>query len=395
MDVLCRAVGYMPWVALLSRDARDNEEICRFVWESFYDYHTLPPDVDRLLATLGHAHGMAMIGRTAPNPAHGAVAEPQIVAVCAPMQAVFQSIRKIAAVDAPVLITGESGTGKELAARAIHERSRRSSGPFIAVNCAALPAELIQSELFGYEKGAFTGAQRRNIGSIEAASGGTLLLDEIGDLSSKLQVNLLRFLQESTIQRVGSPKEIPVDVRVIAATHGDMEKAVAEGRFREDLYYRLYVLRLELPPLRARGEDIEVLARFFFERFSGESAHHVKGFSAEALRSVASHTWPGNVRELINRVRRAIVMCEGRLIRPSDLGFKDMPPPTWLVTLDEARATAEREAIAQALKLTPNNLSEAARRLGTSRPTLYRLMNKYGLTKRPSSAPPAAPATGP
>ena len=230
-----------------------------------------------------------------------------MVGVSAPMQAVFRNLRKIAAVDAPVLITGETGTGKELAARAIHERSRRSSGPFVAVNCAALPATLIQSELFGYERGAFTGAQRRKIGSIESANGGILFLDEIGDLSLDLQVNLLRFLEESAIQRVGSPKEIPVDVRVIAATHDDMERATAEGRFREDLYYRLNVLRLEMPMLRARGEDIEVLARFFFEKFRQETSHKVIGFSPEALQSMADYDWPGNVRELINRVRRATV----------------------------------------------------------------------------------------
>jgi len=278
-----------------------------------------------------------------------------------------------------VLITGESGTGKELAARAIHERSRRSSGPFIAVNCAALPETLIQSELFGYERGAFTGAQRRKLGSIESASGGTLFLDEIGDIALDLQVNLLRFLEEGTIQRVGNPNEIPVDVRVIAATHNDMERATAQGRFREDLYFRLNVLRLEMPALRERGTDLEVLAQFFFRRFRGETSQKVRGFSPEALQAIAEYDWPGNVRELINRVRRAMVMCEGRLIRPADLALASRSRPVSLLTLDEVRAEAEREAILRALKATGYNLSQTARALAISRPRLYRLMAQYNV----------------
>lgn len=395
LDTLARAVDHTLWLALLPVDSLQSRDLCLAVAESCFDYHTLPVDIERLLTVLGHAHGMSVVRRARWGSAPTALVAPEMVAVSASMKTVFENIRKFAAVEAPVLITGESGTGKELAAVAIHERSRRVPGPFVAVNCAALPGSLIHSELFGYAKGAFTGAQHSRIGRIEAAAGGTIFLDEIGDLSPDLQVNLLRFLQESKIQRVGSNRNIVVDVRVVAATHIDLEKAVAEGRFREDLYFRLNVLRLELPALRERAGDVEVLAKFYFDRFSKESSQPVKGLSSDALRHMANYEWPGNIRELINRVRRAIVMCEGRLIRPSDLGFKDMPSSTWLVTLDEARATAEREAITQALKLTPNNLSEAARRLGTSRPTLYRLMNKYGLTERPSSAPPAAPATGP
>jgi DNA-binding NtrC family response regulator len=242
-----------------------------------------------------------------------------------------------------------------------------------------LPPTLIQSELFGHEKGAFTGAERRKIGSIEAANGGTLFLDEIGDLSLPLQVNLLRFLEGSTIQRVGSPKEIRVDVRVIAATHTDMEQATARDAFREDLYFRLNVLRLEMPALRMRGEDIEVLAQFFFKQFARESAHRVKGFSPEALRSLVEYDWPGNVRELINRVRRATVMCDGRLIRSADLGFDGRPRAVRIPTLEEVRAVAERDAILTALRGTGNNMSQAARALGTSRPRLYRLMARYDL----------------
>lgn len=376
LDSLTRLDEHLPWVALLPAEARDDKDTCRLLWECFYDFHTLPADVQRLLTTLGHAHGMAAVARAAAEPTAEQADELEMVGVCAAMQTVFSSIRKIAAVDAPVLITGESGTGKELAARAIHERSRRASGPFVAVNCGALPATLIQSELFGYERGAFTGAQRRKIGSIEAASGGTLFLDEIGDIPLELQVNLLRFLEEGAIQRVGNPKEIAVDVRVIAATHNDMERATATGRFREDLYFRLNVLRLEMPPLRARGDDVEVLARFFFKKFRQEANHRVKGFSPEAIQAIVDYDWPGNVRELINRVRRAAVMSEGRLIKPADLGLDRRLRKPSVLTLTEVRAAAEREAIVAALRST-GNLSQAARALGISRPRLYRLMSKY------------------
>ncbi|MCG8361193.1 MAG: sigma-54 dependent transcriptional regulator [Kiloniellales bacterium] len=378
MAALSQNDDHLPWVALMSTEARQDPGVRRFVWESFYDFHTLPPDVGRLLTTLGHAHGMAMMARSSTNPGPGDESEPQMVGVCTAMQTVFRSIRKLAAVDAPVLVTGESGTGKELAAKAIHERSRRSSGPFIAVNCAALPPSLIQSELFGYEKGAFTGAQKRKIGSIESANGGTLFLDEIGDLSPELQVNLLRFLEEGAIQRVGNPQEIPVNVRVIAATHVDMERATAEERFREDLYFRLNVLRLELPPLRARSEDIEVLAQYCFEMFRHETSNKVKGFSPAALQSMVAYDWPGNVREMINRVRRATVMCEGRLIKPADLGLVARSRPAKILTLEQAVAEAERDAVLRALERS-QNLSQAARALGTSRPRLYRLMAKHGV----------------
>jgi DNA-binding NtrC family response regulator len=376
---LRRSDEHVPWVALMTPDARDDADVCRFVWEAFCDYHTMPPDTDRLLTTLGHAYGMTMIAREAFAAPPVDAEEPQMVGVCAAMQAVFRSIRKVAPVDAPVLVTGESGTGKELAARAIHERSSRASGPFVAVNVAALPEALVQSELFGHEKGAFTGAQARKIGSIEASSGGSLFLDEIGDLPLPLQVNLLRFLEERTIQRVGSHREISVDTRVVAATNTDIEAAVGAGTFREDLYFRLHVLRLEMPPLRKRGEDIEVLAHYCFDKFRHEAGPRVKGFGPTALQAMVAHSWPGNVRELINRVRRATVMCEGPFIKPSDLGLSVRPLLAPIATLDEVRAAAEKQAIQDALEKT-GTVSRAARALGTSRPRLYRLMAKYGVS---------------
>jgi DNA-binding NtrC family response regulator len=286
----------------------------------------------------------------------------------------------VACVDAPVLITGESGVGKELAAMAVHERSQRAQGRFVAVNCGALPANLIQSELFGYEKGAFTGAAARKIGHFESAAGGTIFLDEIGDLSLDLQINLLRFLQERTIERVGGTGKIQVDARVIAATHVDLEKAVAEGRFREDLYYRLHVLNLRVPSLRDRTGDIDLLARFFFEKFSKDRRPQIRGFSQRAIQAMNDHPWPGNVRELINRVRRAMVMSEKRLISAEDLGFQ----PALLLgrqqTLDQVRDQAEKSAILASLQRARRNISRAARDLGVSRVTLYRLLEKHTIS---------------
>jgi len=249
--------------------------------------------------------------------------------------------------------------------------------PFIAVNCGALPTNLIQSELFGHEKGAFTGAHQRKIGRIESAAGGTLFLDEIGDLALDLQVNLLRFLQEKTIERVGGTEKIHVDVRVIAATHVDLERAVKEGRFREDLYYRLNVLHLNVPSLREREQDIELLARFFFDKFAKEKNRNVKGFRRDTLQAMNDYEWPGNVRELINRIRRAMVMCDNRLITTADLGLERRLSQRRLTTLDEARTRAEKEAIQYSLRFNRNNVSQAARQLGVSRVTLYRLMEKY------------------
>jgi DNA-binding NtrC family response regulator len=375
--------GSMRWVALVDPSCLELQGLRRLLLETFYDYHRLPADPERLLVTLGHAYGMAVLdGHPRPMPA-GLPGEHEMVGTSAVMQELFRNIRKVAGVDAPVLIAGESGTGKELAARAIHERSARSAGPFVAVNCGALPPTLIQSELFGHEKGAFTGAHQRKLGRIEAASGGTVFLDEIGDLSLDLQVNLLRFLQEQTIERVGSAEPIAVDVRVIAATHVDLERAVAEGRFREDLYYRLNVLHLPVPPLRERHGDIEVLARFFFDKFSRDANSQLKGFSRRALQLMDQYPWPGNVRELINRTRRAVVMCENHLITPADLGLESPSAVRRNLTLEEARAEAEREVIGASLRRTRHNVSQAARELGVSRVTLYRLMAKFGLGWQP------------
>ncbi len=367
----------IKWIGLLDPESVNAPDRRRLISDYCYDYHTFPPDMERLLVILGHAHGMGSLSQSIDNydPQDGQ--EEEMVGTSPVMCELYGQIRKVAFVDAPILINGESGSGKELTALAIHERSRRARGPFVAVNCAALPASLIQSELFGYEKGAFTGAHRRKQGRIESAQGGTLFLDEIGDLPLELQVNLLRFLQQNSIQRVGAKTEIPVDVRIVAATHVDLEKAVADGSFREDLYYRLNVLQIRIPPLREREGDVEVLANYLFKRYFSESNQRVKGFSSDAVKTMNAYSWPGNVRELINRIRRAMVMCDGTMITPRDLGMERRLSPRRVQTLTQARSAAERGAIKAALRMEGNNISRAARALGTSRVTLHRLLSKY------------------
>jgi len=380
-----RNADHVEWVALIPKTCMNKSHVKQIISESFYDFHTLPPATEQLLATLGHAHGMAAMRRSNPGKDETESSEDEMVGASPQMLDLFKNIRKVAGVDAPVLITGESGTGKELAALALHERSSRSKKPFVAVNCGALPGGLIQSELFGHEKGAFTGASQRKIGRIEAAAGGTIFLDEIGDLPLELQVNLLRFLQEKTIERVGGTEKIHVDVRVLAATHVDLETAVKEGRFREDLYYRLNVLKIKTPALRDRQGDIEVLAKYFFDKFSDEKRRNVKGFSPSALQLMNRYPWPGNVRELISRVRRAMVMCERRLIAPEDLDLDRRQGKRLIttLTLEAARSTAEMEVIRNALQKNKGNLTLASRELGVSRITLYRLMEKYSLVFKP------------
>jgi DNA-binding NtrC family response regulator len=289
------------------------------------------------------------------------------------------NIRKFAPVELPLLITGETGTGKEMAARALHQISSRSDRPFAAINCGALPANLVQSELFGHERGAFTGATARRIGHFESADGGIVFLDEIGDLPLDAQTNLLRVLQEGTIERIGSCQSIKVDVRVLAATHVDLEKAVAQGRFREDLFYRLNVLRLRMPPLRERQGDIELLAQHFLDAFRENYGTRARAFSANARKAMNGFAWPGNVRELMNRVQRAAVIAEDALITPEDLELSMDTAMGDRDSLGSARTSAEREAIVDCLRASAFNISECARRLRVSRVTVYRLCKKHQL----------------
>ncbi len=299
------------------------------------------------------------------------------------MQDAFAVIRKVATTDVSVLILGESGTGKEMAALAIHRLSARRAGPFVAINCGAIPEALLESELFGHEKGAFTGAHAQRIGRIETASGGTLFLDEIGELPTALQVKLLRFLQEQQIERVGGRGSIQVDVRVLAATHVDLRQAMATGKFREDLFYRLAVVVLKLPSLRERGGDVALLAQAFLRKFASRDGHQNLKFDPGATRSLERHMWPGNVRELENRVKRAMIMSEGPKITPADLELSEETVPG-LTSLKDAREALEREMVQNALRRSGGKISAAATELGISRPTFYELMDKLGL-KRESS----------
>ena len=300
------------------------------------------------------------------------------------MQSVFESIRKVATTEAPVLILGESGTGKEMAARAIHQRSARKDGPFVAINCSAIPETLIESELFGHEKGAFTGAHVQRKGRIESSNGGTLFLDEIGEVPLPIQVKLLRFLQEQCIERVGGRQEIHVDTRVIAATNADLKKGMGDGSFREDLFYRLAVVQLLLPPLRDRGDDIILLANSFLQQFSAQNHKSDLVFASESVRALTRHSWPGNVRELQNRVRRAVIMGGDKRLTVEDLELTTSPSPPHGNSLKEAREALEREMVQLSLRKHSGKITSAAIELGISRPTLYELMAKLGLQKNES-----------
>ncbi|KGM07781.1 Response regulatory protein [Methylophaga thiooxydans] len=368
----------MEWIALVHSETGLNSSLKHIIAESFSDFHTLPVDPGHLLANVGHAYGMAKMKWDTVNiPDETDGLEQEMVGSSQQIQNLFANIRKVAGVSAPVLITGESGTGKELTAHAIHERSKCANGPFITVNCGAIPHSLIQSELFGYEKGAFTGANHKKLGHFEAAHKGSIFLDEVGDLPLDQQINLLRFLQEGTIQRVGGNEQIPVDVRIIAATHINLEQAVKTGKMREDLYYRLNVLQLCTPPLRKRPGDIELLAHYFFKKFSHEKNKTVKGFSSACLAVMRDYAWEGNVRELVNRIRHAMVMCENRLISAEDLGIDESSHHFHFMSLKEAKDRAEREAILNALARMHNNVTLTAKTLKVSRVTLYRLIEKH------------------
>ena len=369
----------VQWLALLPSAGIHDDALAAHVAQHFLDYLTAPVDTGRLYLAAGHAEGMSRLVERAIGKLASCVRDQQMVGTSSAMVQLFRLIRKVAASDAPVFISGETGTGKELAALAIHERSLRSAGPFVAVDCAAIPPTLIHSELFGYEKGAFTGASQRKIGRIESAEGGTLFLDEIADLPLELQGNLLRFLQQSTIHRVGGTQPICVNARVIAATHMNLEEAAKQGRFREDLYFRLNVLRIQVPALRERDGDIEILARHFLTHFAKESGKPVRGYTKNALEQMRRYRWPGNIRELINRVRRAIVMADGQWISDQDLDLSETTiAPSQALQLGSARDVAEREAVQRAIRLSSDNYSAAARLLGVSRPTLYRLLGKHG-----------------
>src|ERR1700682_3099224 len=384
------SVKTVGWLALLSPAQLEDSTIRRLVRDFCFDYVTLPASGDRILNALGHAYGIAALHdsgvRDPANGKNNSHAEGDMIGSCGGLLARFRAIRKVAMTDAPVFVSGESGTGKELTAVAIHARSTRHGQPFVAINCGAIPAHLLQSELFGYERGAFTGANQRKIGRVEAANGGTLFLDEIGDLPLESQASLLRFLQERKIERLGGHESTPVDVRIVSATHVDMQTAMVEGRFRADLYHRLCVLQIDERPQSARGKDIELLAKHMLDRFKKDASRRLRGFAPDAIAAIHNYGWPGNVRELINRVRRAIVMSEGRQISARDLElgeYVEVAP----VSLAQAREAAERQAIELALLRHRGRLGDAAQELGISRVTLYRLLSAHGMRHIEVDAP--------
>jgi len=359
----------------------------RAVAAGAYDFFQKPADPDLLKLILGRAARLFQLEQENLRLLSSLSRMPdnRILGASAPMQKVLRDIERLAKTDITILITGESGTGKELVAEAIHRLSPRTAKPFVAINCAAIPETLLEAELFGHEKGAFTGAIKQTIGKIESANGGTLFLDELGDIPLGTQVKLLRFLEDRIIERVGGRQSIRIDARILSATNQDLPNLITQGRFREDLYYRINEVAIQLPPLRERGGDSLLLANFFLRKYGKEFGRSLRGFTNSAISAIREHPWRGNVRELDGRIKRAVIMAEGIVVTPGDL---DLAAPTneRSLNLREVRREAERETIEIALTQTGGNISKAAGLLGISRPTLYDLLDDHGLSPRSSQA---------
>ncbi len=360
----------------------DQENAITAVAQGAYDFYEKPVDTDTLKLLVDRAFNISELEgenrrlqyKINESPLDG------IIAASEAMLAVCRMIEKIAPTDVTTLLLGESGTGKELLARALHRLSPRSEQNFVAINCAAIPENLLESELFGHEKGSFTGAHKQSIGKVEVASGGTLFLDEIGDMPVALQAKMLRFLQERVIERVGGRKEIPVDVRVVCATNQNPEILIKEGLFREDLYYRVSEITINIPPLRDREEGRLILARSLLQKFTKLQKRSINGFSDDAMLAIESYAWPGNVRELENKIKGAVIMADGKTITAADMGISGDEGEAESLNLREVRQQAESKAIRVALTKNYGNISKAAEMLGITRPTLYDLLNKYGLS---------------
>ncbi|MBC9250799.1 Fis family transcriptional regulator [Pseudomonas alcaligenes] len=364
------------WIALLGAEILQQPEAGHFIGEWFFDSHTLPCDAERVGVALGQALGLARLrGKVVQDGAeHGS----QLLGSSRSMLELRHLLDKLAASDAPVLIGGESGSGKGVVARTLHRLSRRAAQPFVAVNCAAIAGPLLHAELFGHAQGANGGTSQHKVGYIEAAAGGTLFLEEVGDLPLELQASLLRLLQEKKIERAGGGAPVAVNMRVLAASRIDLEAAIHQGRFRQDLYERLSVLQAQTTPLRERRVDVRSLAEYFARRYAAEIGRRPRSFNDKALGAMGEHSWPGNVRELANRVRRATVLAEGRQIMAADLGLAEGEVPL-LGTLDDYICRAEQQALNDVLLYYSSNMSQAARVLGVSRPTFYRLLHKHRL----------------
>jgi two-component system NtrC family response regulator len=359
----------------------DRDNAVQAIGLGAWDFYQKPVDADVLRLIVDRAFHVAALEAEHRARVEGRASEPidGIIAASNEMIALCRKIEKVAPSDVSVLLLGESGTGKEVLARAVHALSPRKNKRFVAINCAAIPENLLESELFGYERGAFTGAQKTTPGKVETAEGGTLFLDEIGDMAPALQAKLLRFLQERVIERVGGRTEIPVDVRVVCATNQKLEALIEQGRFRADLFYRISEVTLNVPPLRERRACIPVIAQHMLRRFSEQQKRPRLSFGLDALAALEAHAWPGNVRELENRVKTAVIMSEGPLITAADLSLADPAEPSRYLNLREVRARAEQVAVRQALGIADGNISRAADLLGITRPTLYDLLEKLGI----------------
>lgn len=359
-----------------------RESALRAIAMGAYDFYAKPIDIDELgliVARAFHLHALEAENRRLAAQDKGEQALGGIITAAPEMLKVTRTIERVASADVSVMLLGASGTGKELLARGLHQASGRK-GAFVAINCAAIPETLLESELFGHEKGAFTGAVKTTEGKIELAHGGTLFLDEIGDVPAAIQVKLLRFLQERVIERVGGRRAIPVDTRIVCATHQDVAAMIADGRFREDLYYRLAEIVVTIPALAERTGDATLLARHFLNHYVASMGRPVKGFTPEALAVIDGWGWPGNVRELESRVKRAVIMADGARVTPQDMDFAPAADgEEEAINLKAIRETADRRAIRRALARSEGNISGTARLLGISRPTLYDLMKAYDL----------------
>ncbi|MGC6400146.1 PEP-CTERM-box response regulator transcription factor [Sphingomonas sp. FW199] len=360
-----------------------RESALRAIDMGAFDFYAKPIDIDALgliVARAFHVHALEAENRRLRERPDGDRASIGGIITAAPeMQKVTRTIERVAAADVSVMLLGASGTGKELLARGLHDASRRAKGAFVAINCAAIPETLLESELFGHEKGAFTGAVKTTEGKIEQAHGGTLFLDEVGDIPLPLQVKLLRFLQERVIERIGGRRAIPVDTRIVCATHQDVDAMVADGRFREDLYYRLAEIVVPIPALAERTGDAGLLARHFLRKHAASMNAAVKGFTPDALAAIDAWGWPGNVRELENRVKRAVIMADGARVTAADLDLAEPGEGDDAINLKAMREIADRRAIRRALARTNGNISGSAKLLGISRPTLYDLIKAYDL----------------
>jgi two-component system, NtrC family, response regulator len=364
-------------VMVTGNESRENALLA--IRRGAVDWYAKPIQLDELKGILNRAfHVQRIEEEQAAGMPPGRKRYHRLIGDSATMQKVFALIQRVAPTDATVLVLGENGTGKELVAHAIHHASRRRDGAFVPINCGAIPGALLESELFGHERGAFTDAHRTREGKFEIAHGGTIFLDEIGELPVHLQVKLLRFLQDHVIERVGGRDPIKVDVRVVAATNRDLKAAIAAGTFREDLFYRLSVVSIQIPALRERGEDVRVLAEYFLDFYCRHHKRRLKGFTQSALRAIQTHPWPGNVRELENRIQRGVILASDAYLRPEDLELADERPVD-IPTLQVARDEAERRVLIDALTRNAGNVTRAARAIDVSRPTLHDLMRKHGI----------------